>query len=205
MYIVKEVKRPVPDLSNRLVSIGGVGKSNRSFQNTWYEKYDWLTGSVTLNKLFCWPCILFATNNSDKVWSKCGYSDLKNLSRGLLLHNKSTQHISSNCKLTLVRKQRQNIATAIDNARKTEIENFNARVKENRQILKNLIVITLHLCMQELPFRGHDESNESLNRGNFKELVILLSKFDTNLKTFLENDNDNRSVFLGHLKLFKTN
>lgn len=200
LYIVKEVKRPVPDLSKRLVTMGGVGKPNRGFHNTWYEKYDWLTGSVTLSKLFCWPCILFATNNSDKVWSKSGYSDLKNLSRGLLLHNKSIQHISSSCKLTLMRKQKQNIATAIDNARKTEIENFNARVKENRQILKRLVDITLHLCMQELPFRGHDECNESLNRGNFKELVILVSKYDTNLKTFLENDNDNRSVFCGTSK-----
>ena len=175
LYIVKEVKRPVPDLSKRLVTIGGVGKSNRSFKNTWYEKYDWLTSSVTLNKLFCWPCILLATNNSDKVWSNCGIGDLKNLSRGILLPNKSTQHISSNCKLTLMRKQRQNIATAIDNARKTEIENFNARVIENRQILKSLIDITLHLCMQELAFRGHDESHESLNSGNFKELIILLT------------------------------
>ena len=31
-------------------------------------------------------------------------------------------------------------------------------------------------------------------------IVILLSKVDTNLKTFLENDNDNRSVFSGTSK-----
>lgn len=84
-----------------------------------------------------------------------------------------------------MRKQKQNISTALDSARKIDIENFNSRVKENRQIIRSLIKITMHLCMQELPFRGHDESDESLNRGNFKELVTLVSAFDTNLKSFL--------------------
>ena len=89
LYVVKELKRPVPDLSKSLINVRVRGKSNRAFNNTWYKKYDWLTGSIQLNKLFCWPCILFA-NNSEKVWWKNGFSDLKNLSRGLALHNKST-------------------------------------------------------------------------------------------------------------------
>lgn len=199
LYVVKDLKRPVPDLSKSLINVGVGGKSNRAFSKTWYEKYDWLTGSVELSKLFCWPCILFA-NNSEKVWCKNGYSDLKNLSRGLALHNKSSQHISSNCKLVLMSKQKQNIATAVYNARKIEIENFNSRVTENRKILRSLIDITMHLCMQELPFRGHDESVESPNRGNFKELVTLVSKYDPHLRMFLEKDNDVSSVFSGTSK-----
>lgn len=204
LYIINELERPTPDLNKSLVSVGSgdSGRNpNRAFNNSWYEKYNWLTGSVNHNKLFCWPCVLFCNNNSsENVWSKSGYNDLKNLYRGLAIHNKSIQHISSNSKFTIMKKQKVSIAAAVDSARKIEIENFNSKVKENRQILKSLIEITMHLCMQELPFRGHDESDESLNRGNFKELVNFVSKFDTHLKDFLDKDSDSRSVFSGTSK-----
>lgn len=48
--------------------------------------------------------------------------------------------------------------------------------------------------------QGHNESDESFNSGNFKELVTLLRKRDTHLKTFLEKDIDSKSVFCGTSK-----
>jgi hypothetical protein len=50
--------------------------------------------------------------------------------------------------------------------------------------MRRLIDITIYLCTQEQAFRGHDEREESSNRGNYKELVTLLSKYDDNLKNF---------------------
>ena len=36
----------------------------------------------------------------------------------------------------------------------------------------------LYLSKQELPLRGHDESSVSLNKGNCRELLELIAKFD---------------------------
>ncbi len=32
-----------------------IGKSNRSFQLSWYDKVSWLTGSAVTKKMHCWP------------------------------------------------------------------------------------------------------------------------------------------------------
>lgn len=199
LHIVPNITRPIPDLSKLLVKANTIGKSSsRGFNNDWYSKFDWLAGSAELKRLFCWPCVLFATQSNSSVWSKTGFDDLKNLSRGLSFHDKSLAHIDSKCKFFIMKKQ--NIATVIDTARKIELENFNAKVKENREIIRSLIFVTMHLCMQEQPFRGHDESADSLNRGNFREELSLVSRKDFHLKKFLEKDNDTRSVFSGTSK-----
>lgn len=51
---------------------------------------------------------------------------------------------------------------------------FNENVRLNRYVLQIIIDAVLYLSKQELAFRGHDESNISINRGNFKELLALL-------------------------------
>ena len=47
--------------------------------------------------------------------------------------------------------------------------------------------------MQEIAFRGHDESETSDNRGNYIELIHLLAEFDEQLLTHL----DSSTVFKG--------
>ena len=148
---------------------------------------------ITLKKLFCWPCVLFSIRG-EEVWSKSGYDNLKNLPRSIERHSKSQEHISCTCKLHILGKQ--NIATVIDSARQIEIQKFNDSVRKNREILKRLIDICIFLCNQELAFRGHDESRESINKGNFKELVSLMCKRDEILKEFI----DSNSVFSGTSK-----
>lgn len=49
-------------------------------------------------------------------------------------------------------------------------------------ILHRLLDVTLFLSEQNLAFRGHREEISSENRGNFLELVRLLSKYDPGLK-----------------------
>ena len=46
-------------------------------------------------------------------------------------------------------------------------------------MLKTLSEAVLFLAKQELPFRGHDESILSLNKGNYRELLALIGKFDS--------------------------
>lgn len=38
---------------------------------------------------------------------------------------------------------------------------------------------------QELPFRGHNKSTDSINQGNYLELLSLLSEYDADLRYHL--------------------
>ena len=46
-------------------------------------------------------------------------------------------------------------------------------------MLRTLSEAVLYLSRQKLPFRGHDESSNSLNQGNYGELLESFAKFDT--------------------------
>lgn len=58
--------RPVPDLKG-LHQTTGQKKITRNFQRDWYSKKEWLCGCALKNRLFCFPCLLFAIS-SDNVW-----------------------------------------------------------------------------------------------------------------------------------------
>lgn len=87
--------RPVPDLQ--------ITQKNRSqnfirkFHNSMYDQLDWLCGFSETDKLYCWPCLLFAkglpTNFTDL--SAGGVSDLNNFSNTSKRHSQSQQHINS--------------------------------------------------------------------------------------------------------------
>ncbi len=58
--------------------------------------------------------------------------------------------------------------------------------EENRYYLLNIIDISFFLSKQCIPFRGHNESVNSDNGGNFKELLKLMCKRDPHLKYIRE-------------------
>lgn len=50
---------------------------------------------------------------------------------------------------------------------------YNENARLNRLCMEHIIDLVLFLSKQELAFRGHNESENSINKGNFKELVEL--------------------------------
>nr|CAI5833699.1 unnamed protein product [Callosobruchus analis] len=166
---------------------------NQGFNINNYEKIKWLTASSTRNKLYCWNCVLFS-NDKSSVWGKTGYNNLQNLSRAIERHEKSQEHISSSIKFELFGKP--SIANVVDTARKRDIENFHEKVRENREILERLIDAVAYLSKEECSFRGHDETSESDNKGNFKELIDILKTYDQKLERFLSE----ATVFVGTSK-----
>lgn len=48
-------------------------------------------GSCVPNKLYCWPCLLFSTENG--VWSKVGFDNLNTLTLEICKHEKSINHL----------------------------------------------------------------------------------------------------------------
>ena len=85
------------------------------------------------------------------------------------------------------------IDTLLNQQRCAAINQHNEEVKKNREILKRFIQITCFLGIQEIPFRGNDESKTSDNKGNYVELAHLLANFDEKLQTHL----DTATVFKG--------
>jgi hypothetical protein len=81
----------------------------------------------------------------------------------------------------------------LDNQKRLTILQLNEKVKENREIMKRFIDIICHLGKRQLALRGHDESVDSIDRGNYVELVHLLRKYDHELNVYLGNS----TVFTG--------
>lgn len=78
------------------------------------------------------------------------------------------------------------IDLALDEQRRLNISIHNAKVKENREILKDLINATCFLAKQQLAFRGNNENTSSTNRGNYVELLHAFAEKDDRLAKHLE-------------------
>jgi hypothetical protein len=63
---------------------------------------------------------------------------------------------------------------------------YNDNIRKNRLVLLQIIEVVILLGKQELTFRGHDESTSSINQGNFREMVNLLIKQNTELLSHYE-------------------
>ncbi|XP_063918636.1 zinc finger MYM-type protein 1-like [Zophobas morio] len=122
-----------------------------------------------------------------------GYSDIRHIGTALQKHDQSEEHKFASLKLKLLGKRSQTIQNSLNSAYRENILKQNEIIKENRDIIRRLIDMIIFLGTQEQALRGHDESQNSLNQGNFKELANLLSKFDDKFKKFL----DESSVFSG--------
>ena len=64
-------------------------------------------------------------------------------------------------------------------ARREEVQRHNEQVRQNRETLKTISEAVLFLSKQELAFRCHNESNDSLNKGNYWELLECFAKFNS--------------------------
>lgn len=56
--------RPCPAMRNLSVN---KKTGNRLINITWFDKYEWLIGSETRNKLYCWNDLLFAKKSYRSV------------------------------------------------------------------------------------------------------------------------------------------
>ena len=73
----------------------------------------------------------------------------------------------------------ERVDVVLSKAGRDEIERHNEGVKQNREMLKTISEAVLFLARQELEFRGHDESKDSPNNGNYRQLLETFVKFDS--------------------------
>ncbi|CAI6362872.1 unnamed protein product [Macrosiphum euphorbiae] len=153
-----------------------IGKQNRSFSSKYYEKYFWIEYSVHQDSLFCFVCRHFDNlNTSEDIFKKIGFNNWKKLSDKLEKHSNCKSHCSSIEKYTQYKQSKihGNVHTQLSDQFKTDILN-------NQMYIQKIIDIILYLARQGLALRGHNEKQESSNKGNFLELCELFCKFDNN-------------------------
>ena len=82
---VKRLGAPQPQLTdleqNECHGQGGKPRTRR-FNTTWYQRKSWLCGCPLRQKLFCFPCLCFATSvnhgrDTGSKWHTTGVDDMK--------------------------------------------------------------------------------------------------------------------------------
>lgn len=160
-------------------------KIKRHFLPKWYKKplhdgtlglRDWLSYSPYLDKVFCLYCILFS-NNSSKTWTKIGFSRWKDAIQNFIIHETSSSHIDATLKFK-IRESSLPLLPSLLEERKSQIS-------INRELVKQLIDVILYLGRHSLALRGHREKFSDSLRGNYKDLVILLSSHSPIIASYL--------------------
>lgn len=133
----------------------------RHFSSKLYDNANWLTGSPSKNKFFCWPCLLFSVENN--VWRTSGYGDLNNFYKAVDRHGKkSSDHFKSVLALSKFGTG-QRIEHMLDSNFRSSIIKHNELVKKNREIIKILIDVVCYLACQEQALN----KKKLCNAGNF--------------------------------------
>ncbi|ESQ28986.1 hypothetical protein EUTSA_v10024135mg [Eutrema salsugineum] len=147
-----------------------IGKSLRRFNPAWFDQYaNWLEYSVSKDKAFCLCCYLFRDDiqkqGGNDAFVTEGFSSW-NKSERLAIHvgAMNSFHNIAVKKCDSLMNQNHSIEHAFykqDDVAKNEYRiRLNASIDASRYLLR-----------QGLSFRAHDESVESDNKGNFKQLL----------------------------------
>jgi hypothetical protein len=187
-YIQRGVFVPPPtsaDGKYPLVERSGSSERGVRVQAAWFQRFKWLELSASMDMLFCLPCYLFPPTGhlAKSAFVKDGFQSFKKVGGkdcALLRHEGSSPNSAHNvavCKMTDLMNEDANIVTGI-----AGFNQANERERtENRTRLNGSIRALRYLMRQGLACRGHDESTESLNRGNFLELLNTLCERDEEL------------------------
>ncbi|KAJ4430482.1 hypothetical protein ANN_22698 [Periplaneta americana] len=79
------------------------------------------------------------------------------------------------------------IEHALSEAARFSSLKHNEMVSRNRRYLGRLIQVICFLGKQELTFRGHDESDQSENKGNYLEILDILAQEEQFVREKLES------------------
>ncbi|KAM3299486.1 hypothetical protein ACQJBY_040799 [Aegilops geniculata] len=170
----------------------GKKKKKRRFNPDWYDDYAyWLEYSEKEHKAYCLCCYLFRDNIKD---SHHGHDAF--VVEGFNCWNKTERFVThvgdrnsfhnralKDCEDLL--KQDQSIPAAWNRQSQTEKNEHLIR-------LNAAIDVCRYLLHQGQPFRGHDESKDSENKGNYLELMdYTIKQNDVVAKAFKNAPNNN--------------
>ncbi|CAN6561886.1 unnamed protein product [Malus baccata var. baccata] len=150
------------------------GSHYRRFQYSWFSQFSWLEYSPTTDKVYCFPCLLFRTGPaSHPTLTVEGFNNWKRVNDGknciFLSHIGGPSSLHNTC-----------------------VSRVEELMNPSQHVDKATIECVRWLTFQACPFKGHDESVGSKNRGNFSELVKHTAKFNDKVAVVvLENASKN--------------
>lgn len=139
--------------------------------------------------MYCFACRMFGVVGADKgsdSWISKGVTGAKwkNAVKCIREHAATKYHL--NCMVAWKNIEKQAVDGMLNEQRQQELSRRQQQLQQNREIVYRIMDIICFLAKQNLAFRGHRESESSLNRGNFLELVSFQAKHDPILKKHLE-------------------
>ncbi|KAI5311293.1 hypothetical protein L3X38_000047 [Prunus dulcis] len=141
---------------------------NRRFIAQWFDEFDWLEYSIAKDAAFCLHCYFVKTNFDQvrgDIFTMVGFNNWK---KGRERFNIHVGPVGS------VHNQAREAAYNLMN-QKTHIETIEIKQIEARTVYRTCLNASLkctrYLLRQDLPFRGHDESATSSNKGNYLKLL----------------------------------
>ncbi|XP_061362827.1 uncharacterized protein LOC133306518, partial [Gastrolobium bilobum] len=162
----------------------GLEKNRHHFCSSWFDLFpSWLEYSRTKDVAFCLPCYLF---------SKPGGNGRFGLSTFVVEGFRSWKKVNDGENCAFLRHVRKNIISMHKNAVRSCSDLMNQsqhieilverltsqQIAANRLRLQVSVDVTRWLALQGCTFRGHDENLDSLNRGNFLEMIKFLASYN---------------------------
>ena len=161
------------------------GNKHRSFRSEWYKRYRWLEYSRERDAAYCYPCRLFTTEPG-KYWetfTKTGFSDWKYAigKDGIIpCHDCCKTHMQAICMVSW-QEYANNKESGTSVANRLDAARFQL-ITKNWHYLKTILEFLMVCSQQEIALRGHDEPMKLLNKGNFLEILKLISSHDGIIK-----------------------
>ena len=144
----------------------------RRFCPSWFKDYKWLEYSVDKEAAFCFVCYLF----KDKTKSPGGDSFVKGGFRNWNMKARLTRHVGDVSSAHVEAQEKYDMFTTPQTSIRESVASNTSQYKAlYKQRLTWTLKCVRFLLRQGLAFRGHDESEDSLNKGNFLELLNWLA------------------------------
>ncbi len=125
------------------------------------------------------------TGNKLGVWCTSGVRDLNHLTVYIKRHLKTVSHC--NAIIDYEKLGKNDVLETMSKNRAIEINEHNQKVKCTRIAIGCIVKCIMFLGKQGLAFRGHDDSEQSFNKGNFKEIINFIRTENKYLDDHLKN------------------
>ena len=130
---------------------------------------DWLEYSIKKDVVFCFICYLFKKGTRSDAFTVDGWKNWNIGEKALRKHMGSKAHIAAQERYIGFTNPKIAIDYNIEKWSDEDLHLYKKRLTYSLRCIKFLL-------NQGLAFRGHDESEESSNRGNFIELLKFLAE-----------------------------
>lgn len=163
------------------------GTRKRAFNSKWYKGNTWLEYSVIQDSSYCFACRHFSLPNApDSAFtSPSGFSNWKKAlvkDAGFNLHSKSDHHMNAMYAWTTYKKGAEMNMSLLNTVNKHRQK----KVEENRTYIKTIASVLRLTATQNIAQRGHRESEDSTNKGNFLAILHEIAKHDKFIQKRLE-------------------